>query len=54
MSVYATWTLDNGSYRGIVVSSKTFDTTMRTANTFSTPQDATAAARALIDSLVSA
>lgn len=51
MNVYATWTLDNGAYRGIVVSSKTFDTTMRTVSTYSSPEAATKAARALIDEL---
>jgi len=53
-NVYATWTLDDGSYRGVVISSKTFDTTMRTEQTYKTPQEATAGARALIDALVSA
>jgi hypothetical protein len=54
MSVYATWTIDEGNYRGVVICSKTFDTTMRTDCTFRTPEEATAAARTMIDALVSA
>ena len=52
MNVYATWTLDeNLQYRGIVVSSKTFDTTMRTPDTYRTSEDATRGAGAMIDAL---
>lgn len=47
--VYATWTIDNGAYRGIVVSTKTFDTVARTRSTYVSSEAAIKGARQYID-----
>jgi hypothetical protein len=53
MNVYATWTLDKGSFGGVVVT-PTGEATMRTPHNYTTPEQATEAAQAMIDALVSA